>query len=105
MTSNRVIRSLLLATGVLLAGGCASRPEGSLLETKFQRAASTYDYALPYKGTTVFCNRGATRSLPLENCVTEAQLRAQVEDAHRSHRAVARGGPQYVATVPGRVGN
>ena len=84
MASHRVFGSILLAVGVLVAGGCASRPEGSLLETKFQRAANTYDYALPYQGQTVYCNRGGTRSLPLQDCVTEAQLRANVENAHRS---------------------
>ena len=87
MASNRVFRTFLLATGVALLGACASQPKGALLEKKFQRAANTYDYALPYQGQTVYCNRGPTRSLPLMNCVTETNLRAQVEDEHRSRGA------------------
>jgi hypothetical protein len=104
MATSRVFRSILLAAGVLAMAGCASRPEGSLLETKFQRAANSYDYALPYQGTTVYCNRGATRSLPLDGCVTETQLRAQVENAHMG-RGTASGRSPPAGVGQGMIGN
>lgn len=84
MASNPVFRSVLLAASALVMGGCASQPEGSLLETKFQRAARQYDVNFLYRGQAVYCNRGATRSLPMAECVTEPQLRARVENSMRS---------------------
>jgi len=104
MASNHVFRSVLLAAGVLLVAACASQPEGSLLETKFQRAAKQYDRTYQYQGQVVYCKRGATRSLPPTECVYESALRLQVENMHRSRNAVGYGGPQYVGTVPGGSG-
>jgi hypothetical protein len=105
MATNSVFRSILLATGILLIGACSSQPkEGSLLEMKFQRAAKQYDQMYLYQGQTVYCMRGATRSLPPTECITEAALRLQVDNTQRSRNAVGRGGPQYVATVPGGSG-
>jgi hypothetical protein len=104
MARNLVFRSVLLAAGALLMGACASQPEGSLLETKFQRAAKQYDQTYQYQGQVVYCMRGATLSLPPTECITEAALRQQVEDMHMSRNLVTRGGPQYVGTVPGGSG-
>jgi hypothetical protein len=113
MAGNCVFRSVLLAAGVLLIAACASQPTSSpaaasvptpLLEMKFQRAARHYDRKYQYQGQLVYCKRGATRSLPPTECITEAALRLQVENFHKSRNVVARGGPQYVATVPGGSG-
>lgn len=104
MAKTRVFRSVVLVPGVVLIAACASQPEGSLLETKFQRAAQQYDQKYQYQGQVVYCMRGATRSLPPTECITESALRLQVEDMQGSRNAVGRGGPQYVATVPGGSG-
>jgi len=104
MASNRVFRSALLAASVLVMAACASQPEGSLLEMKFERAANQYDQKYQYQGQVVYCMRGATRSLPPTECITESALRLQVENMQRSRNSVGRGGPQYVATVPGGSG-
>lgn len=105
MAKNRVFRSLLLAAGVLLMAGCASQPGSIPLQEKlFQREANNYDAIFLYEGQKVYCKRGATRSLPYQECVTESGLRRRVEDNHKYRNAVGRGGPQYVATVPGGSG-
>lgn len=106
MATLRVLRSALLFSGVLLLAACAThaQPDGALLEKKFQRAAKQYDRVYQYEGQKVYCNRGATRSLPPTDCITEAGLRKQVETFERDRNAVTRNGPQYVATVPGRSG-
>jgi hypothetical protein len=102
MATNRVFRSVLLAAGLVLMAGCASQPNSIPLQEKlFQREANNYDAEFLYEGQKVFCKRGATRSLPYRECITEAGLRRQVENSHRERNDVQRGGPQYVATVPG----
>jgi outer membrane biogenesis lipoprotein LolB len=103
MATNQVFRSVLLACGALLIGACASQPASSpLLEKKFQREANNYQ-KFEHEGQAVYCKRGATKSMPLTDCITERGLRLQVENFQRSRNAVARGGPQYVSTVPGAV--
>src|SRR5262245_59070049 len=82
MDRNRTFHSVLLAAGVLLLAACASPPKGSLLETKFQRAAKNYEQ-FQYRGQTIYCQRTGTRSMPYA-CLTESQLRLQVENYHRS---------------------
>jgi len=113
MARNRVFRSVLLAAGVLLIAACASQPVSSparesvptpLLEMKFQRAAKQYDRQYQHEGQIVYCKRGATRSLPPTECITETALRLQVENYQTMRNSVVRGGPQYVATVPGGSG-
>jgi hypothetical protein len=102
MATNRVFRSVLLSAGVILMAGCASQPGSIPLQEKlFQREANNYDAEFLYEGQKVFCKRGATRSLPYQECITEAGLRRRVENHHRERNDVQRGGPQYVATVPG----
>jgi hypothetical protein len=105
MATNHVFRSVLVAAGVLLMAGCATQPGYmSLQEKLFQREANNYDAQFLYEGQKVYCKRGATRSLPYRECVTETALRLRVENHHRDRNDVQRGSPQYVATVPGRTG-
>lgn len=120
MATNHAIRSVLLATGVLMIAACATQPAATpgssaspatatswantpLLEKKFQREANNYEQ-YQFEGQMVYCQRGATRSMP-KSCFTEAALRRQVEEYQRNRNGPGRGGPQYVATVPGAVGN
>ena len=101
----RVFRTVLVATGVLLMAGCATQTGSMPLQEKlFQREANNYDAEFLYEGQKVYCKRGATRSLPYQECVTETALRTRVENHHRDRNNAQRGGPQYVATVPGGSG-
>lgn len=108
MATNRVLPSILLATGVLLVSACASQPapvKGSLDQKYFEREANNYQQ-YQYEGQLVYCNEGKVSGglIDARTCKTEAALREMVEDARRSRNAVVRGGPQYVATVPGGSG-
>jgi hypothetical protein len=108
MASNRVIRFALLASGVLLIAACASHPEGSLDEKYFQKEASNY-LKFQHEGQTVYCQTeaNAARLIPYDpnkRCISETALRQAVENYRRNRNPVTRGGPPYVATVPGRVG-
>jgi hypothetical protein len=101
MARNQVFRSILLGSSVLLMAACATKqPEGSLLEKRFQQTAKHYQQ-YQYEGQVIYCKRGATRTLPPAECITEPALRLQVENGLRSRNPVVRGGPPYVATVPG----
>jgi len=102
MARIQVLRSVLLAAGVLAMSACATQPEVSLLEKKFQREANNYQQ-FQHEGQTVYCQRAGTKSMPM-HCVSESQLRLQVENMQRSRNLVQRGGPPYVATVPGGSG-
>ena len=90
MVRTRVFSSLLIAAGVLALTACATGPRTPLLEKKFQRAASTYQ-KYDVKGQTVYCKKGepaiSTR-LPGLQCVTEAQLRADVENFERTRHRI-----------------
>ena len=103
MADNRVFHSVLLASGMLLMAACASQPPGSLDEKYFQREVKD-DLKFQHEGQTVYCKRGATRSLPPTECIYESALRLQVENYQTMRNSVVRGGPQYVATVPGGSG-
>jgi hypothetical protein len=111
MARNRVFRSVLLASGVLLIAACASQPAsktGSLDEKYFQREASNYQ-KFQHEGQTVYCQTEPhDASLipynPNKRCITEAALRQAVENYRRNRIPVPRGGPPYVATVPGGSG-
>ena len=90
MASNHVFRSVLLASSVLLVGACASQPTStapapSLLEMKFQRVAQNYQ-KFSQEGQTVYCKKQKviTSNIPGTQCVTETQLRLQVESYERS---------------------
>jgi len=108
MANNRVFRSVLLASGVLLMAACASQPTSTLDEKYFQREASNY-LKFQHEGQMVYCQtepNGASL-LPYDpnrRCISEAALRQAVENYRVSRNPVVRGGPQYVATVPGRTG-
>jgi hypothetical protein len=104
MARNHVFRSILLAAGALFLAACATKqPEGTLLEKRFQQTAKHYQQ-YQYEGQIIYCKRGATRSLPPAECITEAGLRKRVEDYLTNRNPVQRGGPPYVATVPGGSG-
>jgi hypothetical protein len=104
MARNRVFRSVLLASSVLMMAACATtQRDGALLEKRFQQTAKHYQQ-YQYEGQVIYCKRGATRSLPPAECITEAGLRQRVEDYLTNRNPVQRGGPQYVATVPGGSG-
>jgi hypothetical protein len=102
MSSNRVVHSLLLSAIALVLGACASQPEASLLDTKFERAAKHYQ-KFQHEGQVVYCKKEkpSFSNIPAVQCLTESTLRLQVEDMHNTRNPVTRGGPPYVATVPG----
>jgi hypothetical protein len=87
MYRHQLLRSLLLSAGALLIAACAAQPASpTLLEKKFQRTAKHY-LKLQHEGQTVYCEKGPTRSLR-GPCVTESQLRMQVENFERSRNTV-----------------
>jgi hypothetical protein len=104
MARNRVFRSLLLASGVLLTASCATSIPGSLDEKYFEREANNY-LKFEHQGQTVYCQNDANAAtlVPYKQCITEAGLRQKVETARLSRNAVQRGGPPYVSTTPGSV--
>ena len=78
----------------------ASAPAATpLLEKKFQRAAKHYEQ-FQHEGQTMYCKRTGTKSMPY-TCLSESQLRQEVENFERSRNAAPRGGPPVVPTVPG----
>jgi hypothetical protein len=90
---------LVLATLASLLGACASPPAETplpsspqLLERKFQEAAKGYK-VVQKDGRTLYCKRekvlGST--IPTMQCMSEAQLRLQVENMEEL-RARMRGG-------------
>ena len=91
MVRTRVFSSILIAASVLALTACATEPRAPLLEKKFQRAAATYQ-KYDVQGQTVYCKKGDPASfsrLPGSGlqCVTEAQLREEVETFERTrHR-------------------
>ncbi len=82
MARTRVLRSALLATGVLFVAACATQPTTPLLERKFQQTASKYQKFL-HEGQVVYCKKGA-----VPECITETGLRRQVENYERSRNTV-----------------
>jgi len=63
----------------------------TLREKKFQQAAKQYQ-KVEKDGQTMYCKRGATRSLP-HSCLTEAQLRQVVENYELRRNEVPRSPP------------
>jgi hypothetical protein len=105
MARTRISGYVLLAAGVAVLAGCASHPATttvSLDEKYFQREIRSY-LKFEHEGQTVYCqNNRRTGSLVLhKECITERELRHRVEEARLSRNSVVRGGPPYVATVPG----
>jgi len=106
MANNRVFRSILLATGVLLMAACASKPTGSLDEKYFQQEASNY-LKFQHEGQVVYCLTEASAATlipynPDRRCINEAALRQAVANYRISRNTVARGGPQYYDSGIGR---
>jgi hypothetical protein len=54
----------------------------------------------------VYCQNEprAASLIPYKWCISESALRQRVENSRRDRNPVTRGGPQYVATVPGGSG-
>jgi hypothetical protein len=107
MGTSQVFRSVLLASGVLLIAACASHPvsspasatvPGPLLEKKFEIAAAQYQ-KFQHEGQTMYCRKEkvVTSAVPVAQCLTEPQLRLQVENSERWRNPVQRGGPQVVS--------
>jgi hypothetical protein len=92
MARNRVFRSVLIVSGVLLIAACATQPRESLLERKFQQTAKHYQ-KFQHEGRTVYCRKDLP---PGEQCITEAALRRQVEHHERYRNAVS-----YTRSPPG----
>jgi hypothetical protein len=94
-----------------MIAACASQPASttqSLDEKYFQQEASNY-LKFQHEGQTVYCQTEASGTTlipfnPDKRCISEAALRQAVENYRRGRNPVPRGGPPYVATVPGRVG-
>ena len=108
MASKRFFPSVLVASGVLLMGACAAQPAsttGSLDEKYFQREANNY-LKFQHEGQTVYCQNAshAGSLIPHKWCISESALRQRVENFRKDRNPVTRGGPSYVATVPGRTG-
>jgi hypothetical protein len=93
MALNRIVTSIFLSAGVLLAAGCASQPasRASLDERYFQQEVRNY-VKVEREGQTVYCQSVAeTASLiPYKKCITEVALRQRVEDWRRTRNAVER---------------
>ena len=101
MARNHIFRSVVLAAGLLLIAACASQPAStpasatapaaSLLEKKFQ-VATKYYQKLQQDGQTVYCKKEKvlTSAIPLVQCLTESQLRLEVESFERWRNPVAR---------------
>ncbi len=97
MANNRVFGSVALASVTLLVAACASRSvpkyaaDPPLLEKKFQQAAKHYQKYL-HEGQTVYCRKEKviTSAVPVMHCLTEPQLRMQVESFQRTRNPVQR---------------
>jgi outer membrane biogenesis lipoprotein LolB len=99
MASIPIVRSLLLASAVLLVGACVSQPASSvsqtsgsaLLERKFQQEARNWQ-KFQHEGQVVYCqSEKRTASLvPGKRCLTEAALRIVVENSLRERNPVTR---------------
>jgi hypothetical protein len=87
------LHSALLAGGALLIAACASHPVSSpalpsdptpLLEEKFQIAVKQYE-KFEHDGQTMYCRKDkvATSAIPIVQCLTEPQLRLEVENHER----------------------
>ncbi len=112
MAASHVFRYVLLAGGVLLIAACASQPVSSpataaastpLLEKKFQQAASNYQ-KFRHEGQVVYCRKEKviTSAIPIVQCLTEPQLRLEVENFERWRNPVAR--PLMPGTGQGAIG-
>jgi hypothetical protein len=90
MSRNHVFRSVLLAAGVLLMVACASQPGSpTLLDKKFQRAAQQFQ-KVQHQGQTLYCKRDDPTGPSGWRCLTEAQLRQEVESFERWRNPVQR---------------
>jgi outer membrane biogenesis lipoprotein LolB len=93
MSRKPVFRSILLAASALLMAACASQPAStsaatsSLLERRFLQAAQHYQ-RFQHEGQIVLCKKEpGTKNT---KCITETQLRLQVENEVRMRDPVLR---------------
>jgi hypothetical protein len=105
---SRTFASTFVAAGVLISGVSAAGPapaKVSLDDRYFEREANNYT-KYQYEGQVIYCQEAKNTAslLPHNMCITEAALRQRVENERRTRNPVVRGGPQYVATVPGGSG-
>jgi outer membrane biogenesis lipoprotein LolB len=96
MARKHVFQSVLLATGVLLVAACASQPTSTpatttLLEKKFQQAAGHYQ-KFRHEGQVVYCKKEKviTSAIPVVQCLSESELRLEVENLERWRNRVSR---------------
>jgi hypothetical protein len=94
MARNRVYCSALLTAGVLLIAVSAlqaatppapAETHATLLERKFQQEAQSY-MKFQDKGQIVYCKKEKSlgSAVPAVQCISEYQLRLQVENRERS---------------------
>ena len=100
MSRHIVLRLTLLAAGTLLIGACASSP--SLLDKKFEREAQTFQ-KVEHQGKTLYCKHDDPTGPRGWRCLTEAQLRAQVDNYQRT-RNTSIGTPIPAGAGQGSVG-
>lgn len=112
MANKHVFRSLLAACVLPMAAWASQPPAGtptdpapaaSLAEEKFQRVARTYKM-YQHEGQTVYCKkeRVITSTIPHLRCLTEPQLRAEVESQRKWRNPVTR--PLVAGTGQGGIG-
>jgi len=100
MATNNVFRSVLVAAGLVLMAACASQPVSSpataaaptpLLEKKFERAVVHYQ-KYQHEGQVVYCKKEKRfmSNIPEMQCLSESQLRAEIESYERWRNPVAR---------------
>ena len=104
MASHRVIRSLLVATGVLLIAACASQSASTSLDDKyFEREAQKF-VKVERNGETLYCQkvRHVASLVPYNQCINEDGLRERVENARRARNTVPP--PVVAGTGQGGIG-
>ncbi|HEY6123568.1 MAG TPA: hypothetical protein VIV63_02870 [Steroidobacteraceae bacterium] len=100
MARNLIVRSVILSTVALLIAACASQPASSVayasaqssrLDKKFQATARQYQ-KFRHEGQTMYCKKEKviTSAIPVMQCLSEPQLRLQVENYERSRNPIAR---------------
>lgn len=94
MKTHKILSAILLVAGVLVANVCAAESvtdQVTLAEKQFQRAAKSYRI-YQHEGKVVYCkkDRVVTSSIPVTQCLTEAELRLQVENYQRTRNPIER---------------
>jgi hypothetical protein len=109
MARVQVFRALLLASGALLIGACATQPaststaQPSLDDRYFEREARNFS-KFEHEGQVIYCQsiKNVTSLIPHKRCLTETALRQRVEQARRERNAVP--APLVAGTGQGSIG-